>query len=259
MMTSKPAIRSLFVPDPGYTLVDADLSGADAQVVAAESNDDLLLSAFKQGLDVHSMNAEMVWGTKFTSAVGDPKNKTSPKGKMRDDNKRAVHGTNYGAHFKTIASTLGWTTHEAEQFQRRWFSLHPGIKDWHTRVADQLRTTRSVSNKFGYRIIYYDRIDGLLPEALAWIPQSTVALTTFYGAQAVDNALNVNEEKVEWLMQVHDSLVFQVKSNDTNVVLPLVAKLLPFAIPYDRPLVIPWKLALSTKSWHDCKEWRNAA
>lgn len=259
-MTSKPAIRSLIVPDPGFTICDADLGGADAQVVAAEAHDDLLLDAFASGLDVHSMNAEMVWGSRFTTAPGDKKNKTTPRGKMRDDCKRATHGTNYGASFRTIASTLGWTQHEAQLFQRRWFEIHPGIKDWHERVASALRATRSVSNRFGYRIIYYDRVDALLPEALAWIPQSTVALTTFKGAEAVDAALNTNgRERVQWLLQVHDSLVFQIRTEELSSTLPLAAKLLRVPIPYDRPLVIPWKIAISTRSWHHCEEWKEAA
>lgn len=278
-MTSKPAIRSLIVPDPGFTICDADLGGADAQVVAAEAHDDLLLDAFASGLDVHSMNAEMVWGSRFTTAPGDKKNKTTPRGKMRDDCKRATHGTNYGASFRTIASTLGWTQHEAQLFQRRWFEIHPGIKDWHERVASALRATRSVSNRFGYRIIYYDRVDALLPEALAWIPQSTVALTTFKGAEAVDAALNAtangsmfgggwgrkvlgnanDSERVQWLLQVHDSLVFQIRTEELSFTLPLVAKLLRVPIPYDRPLVIPWKIAISTRSWHHCEEWKEAA
>lgn len=258
-MTSKPAIRSLIVPDPGYTLIDADLGGADAQVVAAEAGDELLLKAFREGLDVHSLNAEMVWGSKFTSAPGDKKNKSTPRGRMRDDCKRATHGTNYGAHYRTIASTLGWTQHEAETFQRTWFHLHPGIREWHERVGASLRSTRSVSNRFGYRIIYYDRIDALLPEALAWVPQSTVALTTFYGAKAVDDALNATTENVEWLMQVHDSLVFQIRTPDVPRLLPFVEKLLRTPIPYDDPLTIPWKIAISQRSWHHCEPWEKAA
>lgn len=256
MSVSKPAIRSLIVPDPGYVICDADLGGADAQVVAAEANDEILLQAFREGLDVHSLNAEMVWGSRFTNATGDKKNKTTPRGKMRDDCKRATHGTNYGASYRTIAAVLGWLQHEAELFQRRWFEIHPGILDWHNRVASDLRTKRSVANRFGYRIIYFDRVDSLLPEALAWIPQSTVALTTFKGAEAVDNALNAGpRERVQWLLQVHDSLVFQILSHEVSTVLPLVAKLLPVPIPYDRPLTIPWKIGISAKSWHHCEPW----
>lgn len=253
-MTEKPAIRSLIVPDPGYVLCDADLGGADAQVVAAEAEDTLLLDAFAAGLDVHSLNAEMVFGEKYTRAAGT--NKTGERGHLRQQTKQAVHGTNYGASARTIASTLGWTVHEAEIFQRKWFSLHPGIRNWHRHVESTLRSTRTATNRFGYRIIYYDRVDGLLPEALAWIPQSTVALTTFYGAKQVDDALNANGvEQVEWLLQVHDSLVFQIRREAIDRLLPLVEKLLRVPIPYDRPLTIPWKIGISAKSWHHCEPW----
>lgn len=254
----RPAIRSLIVPDPGYTIVDADLSGADAQVVAAEAGDEMLLRAFREGLDVHSLNAEMVFGTNFTSAPGDPKNKSTRKGKLRDDCKRATHGTNYGAAARTIAITLGWTVHEADLFQRKWFTLHPGIREWHRRTESSLRATRSVANRFGRRIIYFDRVDALLPEALAWIPQSTVALTTFAGARRVDEALNRDGEAIEWLLQVHDSLVFQVRTEAAPRLIPAVARLLEVAIPYPSPLVIPWKIAASTRSWHHCEPWKDA-
>ena len=96
---------------------------------------------------------------------------------------------------------------------------------------------------------------------MAWGPQSTVALTTFLGARAVDGALNEpaaargEPEPVEWLLQVHDSLVFQIRTPDVPRVLPLVAKLLRVPIPYTRPLTIPWKIATSTQSWHACTPW----
>lgn len=256
-MSAKPAIRSLIIPDPGYTIIDADLAGADAQVVAAEAEDFLLLKAFREGLDVHAMNAEMVLGRKYVEAPGDAKH--GEKKRLRQQTKVAVHGTNYGAAARTIASTLGWTTHEAEIFQRTWFSLHPGIREWHRRVKDSLATTRSVANRFGNRIIYYDRVDALLPEALAWIPQSTVALTTFYGAKAIDDTLNARTEQVEWLMQVHDSLVFQIRTDAVARLLPQVEQLLRVPIPYSPPLVIPWGIATSTRNWHDCTPWRKAA
>ena len=108
--------------------------------------------------------------------------------------------------------------------------------------------SRSAKNKFGYRIIYFDRIDGLLPQALAWVPQSTVALASFRGMK------NLKEKipHVEILLQVHDSVLFQIPKtdlpSDTDILSALEAP-----IPYSPPLVIPWKLAKSEKSWGDCK------
>ena len=48
-----PNVRRTIIPDPGYTIVDADLAGADAQVVAWEAGDEKLKSAFSAGAAIH--------------------------------------------------------------------------------------------------------------------------------------------------------------------------------------------------------------
>jgi DNA polymerase-1 len=247
-----PNIRKLFIPDPGYIIADADLSGADAQVVAWEAEDEDLKAAFRAGLKVHAKNAIDMWGE---SVVGD--GTAEP---YYSQIKRSVHATNYGASARTVARSNGWTVHEAERFQRRWFDLHPGIAAWHQRVEASLSATRSVSNAFGFRRLYFDRIDGLLPEALAWIPQSTVAIVTIKAALQL-------EEQVPWcelLVQVHDSLVFQYPksriasdtegaSNPSLVSGRAILAALSVTIPYPDPLTIPWGIKTSEVSWGDCE------
>jgi DNA polymerase I len=244
-----PNVRKLFIPDKGMMLFDADLAGADAQVVAAEADDTALLKAFKDGLDVHSSNAEALFGTAFTSLNGNAR-----KAK-RQQCKQGVHGTNYGASARTLAQILGWRVAEADSFQRRWFALHPGIRTWHDRTELNLRTSRTASNKFGYRIVYFDRIESLLPQALAWIPQSTVALVCFKGALRLKREL----PWVDILLQVHDSLVFQVPMHRADE-FEKIATTLEVPIPYPNPLTIAWSLSRSTKSWGDCEkvEWKKA-
>ena len=48
-----PNVRKLFITDPGYVMYEADLKGADAQVVAWEAEDDDLKAAFRAGVDIH--------------------------------------------------------------------------------------------------------------------------------------------------------------------------------------------------------------
>lgn len=242
-----PNVRKLFIPDPGYTLVEADLSGADAQVVAWEADDDDLKRAFRAGLDVHSKNAEDMWGIEFTSL---------PEGsheryKKRQQNKVAVHLTNYGGSAKTLAASQGWTTHEADRFQHRWFSLHPNIRrNFHERTRSALARDRTVTNAYGFRRVYYDRIDTCFGEALAWIPQSTVAITTYLGAFALERSV----PEVEFLLQIHDSLVFQIPT--ASRIRPQdISLALGVATPYPDPLLIPWSLARSEKSWGDVEKW----
>ncbi len=238
--TPLPNIRKLFLPDPGYTICDCDLAQADAQVVAWEADDDTLKEIFRDpNLDLHDENSKAI----FDNA--NPRNRQLAKA--------GVHLTNYGGRARTCAAALGITVHEAERFQRQWFSAHPGIKAWHSRVEMQLAVGRKVSNQFGNLRYYFDRVEALLPEALAWIPQSTVALVIDRGLVNLDERV----PGVEILMQVHDSVVFQYKTSEQATILPLVKEALEIVVPYPDPLIIPVGAEVSTVSWGDVKkiEW----
>lgn len=245
---SLPNVRKLFVPDPGHVIAEADLSGADAQVVAYEAEDEDLKDAFRKGLKLHIKNARDVF-PEMTEGLSDLDLKgLDYPGGIYHDCKRAVHATNYGGKPPTIAAVNHWPVSHAERFQHRWFSLHPGILDWHNRVEHDLHSTRTVRNKFGYRIVYFDRLDRLLPEALAWVPQSTVAHV------CVQGAIKLRKE-VSWctiLMQVHDSLIFQYPIRYHSQREEIGHALNSITVPYDDPLQIPWSFSYSHKSWGDC-------
>ena len=245
----QPNVRLLFKSDWAHELGDLDLAGADAQVVAWEADDEELKAAFRAGLKVHAKNALDMFGSSRAGADG----RREP---LYSQNKQAVHATDYGASARTVALTLGWTVHEAELWQRRWFSLHPNIKEWHRRVEAQLHATRTVSNRFGYRRVYFDRVESLLPQALAWIPQSTVAILTFRAALHL-------RRQVPWckiLMQVHDSLILQWPVS-MHARLNEVRRCITLPVPYPDPLIIQWGLKTSKQSWGNVEDdtWPLAA
>jgi DNA polymerase-1 len=243
-----PNVRQLFLPDPGHVILDCDLSGADAQVVAWEANDEDLKNAFKSGLNIHNHNGRTIWGDKYTVEGRRP----GARFTMRDECKRAVHATNYGTSARTLATTLGWKIADAERFIGDWLGkFHRPIGEWHRRVEFDLNSTRTIRNAFGYRITYFDRPDALLPTALAWGPQSTVALVCAKGG--------IELSKIPWvtiLKQVHDSLVFQIPTHRfTPANLQVIRETLSVPVPYPNdPLVIPWEVAWSATSWGDCKK-----
>lgn len=246
-----PNVRKMFIPDRGKVMFDVDLAGADAQVVAWEAEDPALKAAFRSGISVHLKNGEDLFGERFTLAAGHHKDPGTPKGVMYDALKRAVHLTNYlgSARGMNLNPNIRWPLHECEDFQRRWFRLHPGVLEWHKRVERGIYTSRSVRNRFGYRIIYFDRIEAVLPNAVAWGPQSTVAEVCFRGALQL--------QKLPWveiLMQVHDSIVFQIPiARHTPENIETIKRHLEVPVPYDDPLLISWGIAHSEKSWGDCK------
>jgi DNA polymerase I-like protein with 3'-5' exonuclease and polymerase domains len=60
--------------------------------------------------------------------------------------------------------------------------------------------------------------------------------------------------RIELLMQVHDSLVFQYPAHMRNPVLRALRPVLNVPIPYPKPLTIRWGVSVSTKSWGHVKE-----
>lgn len=246
-----PNIRKLFIPDPGMVMIEVDLSGADAQVVAWEAGDEDLKEAFKQGVKIHKKNAEDMFGSRLTSL--DPESYQYYHLVQRC--KHSVHGINYGEQDRTLAISQGWTMIEAKSFRQRWITRHPGIPMWHNKVMDNLERTRSVSNAFGFRRYYFERVDDVFTKALAWIPQSTISTVSFKGALQA-------KEKTPWvqfLLQVHDSLLAQIEKRRVRDLLLLKQALLN-QVPYPDPLTIPWDLAISPISWGDAKKvsWEEA-
>lgn len=229
-----PNIRKMFIPDRDNYIVEADLDRADLQVVVWEADDQELKQMLHEGVDIHAENIKVIGF--------DSRNKAA-----RDMAKRFIHGTNYYGSARTMGISCGVSVQKADIAQRKWFSAHPGIRDWHQRTERQIAETRSVRNRFGYWRYYFDRIDGLLPQALAWVPQSTVALVIDHGL--VNIAENLPE--VEILIQVHDSLLLQFHKSLFPAIMPKIQRELLITVPYPDPLVIPIGAKISGKSWGD--------
>lgn len=254
-----PNVRKLFVPDLGYVMFEADLKGADAQVVAWEMEDDDLKAAFRAGVDIHVKNAEDMWGSEFTRLAEG----SYARDHKRQECKHTVHGIHYGCTPRTTAIQRGWLVSEAERFHRRWMSLHPGVDLYHSRVRNSLAKDRTIRNAFGFRRVFFDRIDSCFTEALAWIPQSTVALTTFYGALQLERRYWPEQQERGWfpdprnpegiLLQTHDSINPQFHK-DRLPSTPEIKKTLEVVIPYPDPLIIPWDLKRTTKSWGEMEK-----
>jgi DNA polymerase len=249
-----PNIREIFIPDYGYTWFDMDLERADLFVVCWEADDKELKLAMNMGVDIHLVNAYVLAGKEppaYDELVeGHPKyyDHRKPIEHQRQFAKVFCHGTNYGGKARTMAIHTGRTVAEIERAQNLWFGAHPGILQWHQRVIAQLSSKRYVENKFGYRWYVFDRIDSIVPEAIAWGPQSTVSIVINKIWERIYREL----PEVQILMQVHDSLPGQMPTHRVAELLPRIKDLAKVTVPYDDPLIIPISIHTSEKSWGDC-------
>jgi DNA polymerase len=249
-----PNLRSMFVPDPGFTWFDGDLDRADLQVVVWEADDAMLKAALRLGVDIHLMNAYILQNKTVPDlselVETHPKylDWRRPMKLLREFAKVFCHGTNYGGQPRTMAANTGWPIREVERAQALWFGAHPGIQQWHNRVKSQINKSRFIENRFGYRWYIFDRLDSIVPEAIAWVPQSTVSI--------VINRIwmQIYEElpEVQVLLQVHDSLCGQFPTNMPHLQEEVLRRG-RITVPYADPLVIPFSVKTSLTSWGDCK------
>lgn len=250
-----PNVRELYIPDPGYTFFDMDLDRSDLQTVVWESEEPDFKKAMQMGVDLHLWNAYVLQSKEpppLDELIEGHPRYQEYRGVMkyaREFAKVFCHGTNFGGGARTMAGHVGVSVHEADRAQKIWFGAHPGIKKWHLRVEQQIRAHHWIENKFGYRWYIFDRIEGMLPEALAWVPQSHTA--------CVINRIWMNFHKqlpeLEVLLQVHDSLAGQFPTHLKDRIIPKMKELSKIVIPYPDPLVIPTGLKTSSVSWGDCE------
>ncbi len=235
-----PNVRKLFIPDPGKTFFDIDLSSADLRIVAWEAACADMKQMIREGLDVYTeVGKEFYHDSSF--------NKKDPR--RNEFFKPFCHGTNYLGTAKGLAERLGISVHEADKTQKWYFGRFPEILAWHNDVKDQILKRRMVQNVFGYRCYWFDRIEGtVFNQMVAWIPQSTVACLINRGYVAIDKDL----PEVDILLQVHDSLAGQFDTAKRELLLPEIIRRAEIVLPYDDPMTIPVGIKTSEKSWGDC-------
>lgn len=249
-----PNIRSMYGPDNGYTFFDMDLDRADLQVVVWESGEQDWMAAMRLGVDMHLLNAfllDHVEAPPMEELIEThPKyhDHRGPRKHSREFAKVFCHATNYGGGAKTVAAHTGKTVQEIDRAQKYWFSAHQGITKWHDRTLAQITKHRFVENRWHYRWYIFDRLEALLPEALAWVPQSTVGILI----NKIWISFYKNIPEVQTLLQVHDSLAGQFPTHRKATLLPLMQQYSRIPIPYDDPLIIPTGIKTSEVSWGDC-------
>ena len=236
-----PNVRQAFIPDPGFTFFDIDLSSADLRIVTWESDEQEMKAIFREGLDPYTEIAKEFYH--------DPS--ITKKDPRRQLFKSFAHGTNYLGTAAGLAQRLGLSVREAERTQKWYFGKFPNIKKWQDRIKWSVTHQKVVRNVFGYRFHFLDRItENTFNEAAAWIPQSTVAILINKAYVRIANEF----PDAQVLLQVHDSLAGQYPSVLGDWAKNRIVELAENPLPYfNDPMIIPVGVKTSRESWGDCK------
>lgn len=235
-----PNVRSLFIPDPGMTFFDIDLAAADLKIVVWEADEPEFKAMLKEGADAYTEIAKEFYHDR-TIKKNDPRRQTF---------KSFAHGTNYLGSAKGLAERLGLSVADAEKTQKWYFSRFPRIKAWQEYIKDQVLRRKMVENIFGYRTQFLGRIEGtVFNQAVAWIPQSTVACLINKAYVKIADTL----PEVQVLLQVHDSLAGQFPTAKADYYTKAIIDAAQIALPYaNDPLTIEVGCKTSTVSWGEC-------
>lgn len=222
-------------------MFDIDLDSADLRIVTWESDCTWMKDHFKNGRKPYIEVMREYYRNPSMTKTSHP----AEYGMF----KSLCHGTNYLGTAEGIAPRIGLNVHETDRIQKWYFGMCPEIKAWQDRIKRQVTQQRYVSNVYGYRINFFDKIEGtVFNEAIAWIPQSTVACLINRAWAAIED----NIPEVEVLLQVHDSLVGQFPSYLGDWMLRKIVEVATVPLPYAEPLTIPVGIASSRESWGAC-------
>ena len=236
-----PNVRKIFIPDPGHTMFDIDLDSADLRIVTWESDCQWMKENFKAGRKPYIEVMKEYYHNQSMTKNSHPREYAMFKS--------LCHGTNYLGTADGIAPRIGLNVLETERIQKWYFGLCPEIAKWQEDIKKQVAGRRYVQNVFGYRNYFFDKIEGtIFNQAVAWIPQSTVACLI---NRAYVNIYD-NLKEVEVLLQVHDSLAGQFDSIHGDWALRRIVEEAQVPLPYPEPLIIPVGVVSSNESWGAC-------
>ena len=119
-------IRKAFVAEDGYHLLSADYSQIELRMLAHMANEDHMIKAFNEGLDIHTKTATLIFSC-------------SPE--EVDEHKRRIaktvnFGIVYGQTEFGLSSQLNITRKEAGEFMKMYFESYPQIHEYMNQLID---------------------------------------------------------------------------------------------------------------------------
>lgn len=237
-----PNCKELFIPDEGYSFFNVDYSGADAMIVAWESDCVWLKNFFKtskEKLYVYIVREYL----QREITTSDPFYKKA---------KQFIHLSHYGGMEEKAAMSSGLDVKTARELRQWYFYKDRAgeVLEWQKKIAHQVATRGWIENIFGARFWLLDRnCKTLLNQAYALIPQSTIAVLCNKAIVEIYKHERKNDVKV--LMQIHDAVAGLYKTTDVTAP-DRIAKHMMIELPYKDPLIIPVDVGVSEKSYGDC-------
>jgi DNA polymerase I len=228
-------IRQAFIAPPGCVLLAADYSQIELRIMAHLSGDESLQAAFAEDRDVHQATAAEVFEVAPDAVTPD----------QRRTAKVINFGLIYGMSPFGLARNLGIERSAATRYVERYFQRYPGSKRFMDETRVKARALGYVETVFGRRLYLPDIRSGNAQmrqyaerSAINAPMQGTAADIIKRAMIEVDAWCRRPGSPARLVMQVHDELVLEVRSEAVAEVTQAVRERMVNAASLSVPLKV---------------------
>lgn len=227
-------IRQAFIAREGFTVVAADYSQIELRIMAHLSQDQGLINAFTQGKDIHRSTAAEIFGVALDEVTSE----------QRRNAKAINFGLIYGMSAFGLSRQLGIGRADAQSYMDLYFKRYPGVQTFMHDIREKAKAQGYVETLFGRRLYLPDinSSNGMRRKAAERVAinapmQGTAADIIKRAMIQLDQKLQ-NDPDIAMIMQVHDELVFEVRSEKVEFYSELIKTHMESAADLVVPLIV---------------------
>ncbi len=209
-------LRKVFIPEnEDYVFVGADYSQIELRILAHIADDNAMVEAFNNGVDIHRLTASQV--------ANIPVDEVTPS--QRSDAKAVNFGIVYGISSFSLSQDLGISKFEADRYIESYFNKYPNVKKY-------LDNSVEFAKENGYAQTIFNRKRNILEiTSTNFIKRGfgeRIAMNTPIQGSAADLikiAMNkvskrIEDEKLKssLVLQIHDELIINTHREEIEIV-----------------------------------------
>lgn len=237
--TTSGDIKKMFIPPPGYLLLEVDYSQAELRVVAELANDENMIDIFRRGYNIHVATACKVNGgiEQYDKVKAILKDESHPDWLFWEKQKKRAKLINFGILYgqteKKLSLELECSEKEAAQFIQAWYAAYPQVKKWIEKQKKFAHKHGYVRSLFGRkRRLYniYSEKYGVMLEAERQAVNTPIQGTASdFGllSQVVIREMKMLGQLPRDMQQVatvHDSILYYIKPELIHKVVPIIVQ-----------------------------------
>ena len=240
-------LRKGFIPSTGRVLLSADYSQVELRLLAHFSQDEVMLEAFKNDLDIHKQTAAEVFDVALKDVTKE----------MRSGAKAINFGLMYGQTSFGLSQALRITQGEAKKYITSYFKKFNKVKSYLDSLKETAEQTGFAQTLFGRKrtltnINSTNRQVKAMAERIAINSpiQGTAADIIKLAMINISKVMKEKNLKSRMILQVHDELIFDVEPSELEEMKSLVRFYMENAVN----LSVPLKVEIGVgDNWFDLK------